>query len=268
MFRVGYYQFHPEFGEVAKNRDKVVSILKGIRADLIVLPELPFTGYNFRDRSELASLSESPENSDTVEKLARLCHYQDFYIVTGFAEKCGEKYFNSALLIGPGGLIHIYRKLHLFHKEKECFDPGDRLLSVQEIRGVKIGMMICFDWIFPEVSRVLALLGADLVCHPSNLVMDYCQQAMQTRCIENRVFSVTANRFGEDQRPHGGEVKFTGKSQILGPKGELIHRAPSKREEVFIADIDVTFSRDKRVMPDNHLIQDRRPELYSFLCER
>jgi len=68
---------------------------------------------------------------------------------------------------------------------------------------MRVGMMVCFDWAFPEVARALALKGADLIGHPANLVLTYCQQAMVTRCIENLVFAVTANRYGTEERPHG-----------------------------------------------------------------
>ncbi|MBL7961126.1 acyltransferase, partial [bacterium] len=237
MLRIGYYQFRPAFGQKKKNLVKVINALHEATSDLIVLPELPFTGYYFRDRQEAAQLSEDPSASAIVESLTALCKERKFYIVTGFAEKKLDKCFNSALLIGPKGLMHTYRKLHLFNEEKNWFDPGDIALQVQTVRGVKIGMMVCFDWIFPEVMRTLVLQGAQVICHPSNLVMNYCQDAMRTRCLENMVYSVTANRFGSDKRTHG-ELKFTGQSQITAPKGIVIHRAPPQRETLFITEID------------------------------
>ena len=125
MLKVGYYQFEPIFGEVESNLSKVLSALGRIEADLVVLPELAFTGYYFKDRSELLSLAEDVARSPVVDGLTRLCRRQGFHMVTGFAERYRDKVFNSALLIGPQGLIHTYRKLHLFNTEKECFDPGD-----------------------------------------------------------------------------------------------------------------------------------------------
>ena len=125
-------------------------------------------------------------------------------------------------------------------------------------------MMICFDWIFPETARILTLQGADIICHPSNLVLDYCQQSMLSRCIENMVFAVTANRFGSDIRSHG-ILKFTGKSQIVAPKGVLIHRALSQREDLFITEIDPALARNKRITPQNDLLADRRPGFYKTL---
>jgi predicted amidohydrolase len=266
MLRVGFFQFAPKFGEVATNLSRIVPVLSSAEADIIVLPELAFTGYFFQDRSELSCLAEDPAESPTVSSLIALCRDRDFFLVTGFAEKSSDKIFNSALLIGGDGLLHTYRKLHLFNTEKEYFDPGDTPLEIIELRGVRIGIMICFDWIFPEVARVLALQGADLLCHPSNLVLTYCQNTMLTRCVENSVFAVTANRFGSDIR-HRGTLTFTGQSQMVAPDGELIYRAKPEEEELFITEIDVREARDKWITQRNELLEDRRPEYYTDLIE-
>ncbi len=263
--RVGYFQFRPQFGQIAANVEKVVKGLRNVEADLIVLPELAFSGYYFRNRDEVASLAEPVDNSPTLQALHALCKGKEMYIVTGFAEQAGNKLYNSAVLLGPEGVLHVYRKLHLFNEEKRWFDPGDVPLTVTEINGVRIGMMICFDWIFPETMRTLSVLGADIICHPSNLVLQYCQQTMLSRCLENGVFAITANRFGADKRPHG-IINFTGKSQIVAPRGELLHRGPTRRTELFITEIDPTQARNKQFTPLNHLMRDRRPEFYHPLC--
>jgi predicted amidohydrolase len=266
MLRIGYFQFSPVFGKISYNLQKVIQKLNNVSADIIVLPELAFSGYYFKDRDELISLAESIDRSLTLDALKALCRQQDFFLVTGFAEKYLDKYFNSALLIGPDGRVQVYRKLHLFNQEKSWFDPGDTPLVIYDILDVKVGMMICFDWIFPEVIRVLALKGADIICHPSNLVLQLCQSAMITRCIENNVYAITANRYGKEKRAHG-EIYFTGKSQITGPKGKLIHRAHAQREELYVAEVDVRQARDKNITPHNQLFNERRPEYYSILCK-
>lgn len=264
--RIGFYQFRPAFGRVSQNVQKVVKALHGAGAELIVLPELAFTGYYFSDREEVMALAEDPQNSPTVDALVALCRDNDFYLVTGFTERKQDKCFNSALLIGPEGLLHTYRKLHLFNEEKYWFDDGDIPLQVNSVRGASIGIMICFDWAFPEVTRVLTLQGADIVCHPSNLVLSYCQQTMLARCLENRVFAVTANRFGSDNRPHGA-LKFTGRSQVVAPGGELLFRAAAQREMLHITTVDPEVARDKFITGLNDLIVDRRPEFYGELVK-
>jgi predicted amidohydrolase len=264
MLKVGYFQFKPQFGKIKKNTQKVIQTLKCISADLIVLPELPFTGYYFKNRTEVKELAENPYKSSTIESLISLCKSNDFYLVTGFAEKKRNKYYNSSILLGPEGIRNIYRKLHLFNEEKFWFDPGDKPSEISEICGINVGMMICFDWIFPELMRDISLQGADVICHPSNLVLSFCQQTMIGRCIENNVFAITSNRFGSDNRPHGA-LKFTGKSQIVAPRGILLHRALSQREELYITEIDSNIARDKKITPHNDIFTDRRPECYKNL---
>ena len=127
--------------------------------------------------------------------------------------------------------------------------------------------MICFDWVFPEVARTLALRGADLLCHPSNLVLTYCQKTMLTRCLENSVFAVTANRTGTEIRPRG-ELVFTGQSQIVGPKGDVIVSSNSQSQELILREIDIDSARDKSITDNNDLHSDRRPEYYTALVER
>ena len=264
--KVGYYQFRPLFGKVRQNAKKVINALQEVKADLIVLPELAFTGYHFQNRNELKTLAEDPEKSSTVEALVELCQKNNIHLVTGFAEKNKDKIFNSALLIGPEGIEHTYRKLHLFNEEKNYFDEGDVPLQVNIVNDVKVGMLVCFDWAFPETIRALTLQGAEVIAHPSNLVLAFCQEAMITRCLENRVFAVTTNRFGSDKRPHG-ELKFTGKSQIVGPGGVLINRAVSQREALYVTEIDPAQSQNKNITILNDLIADRRPEYYQDLMK-
>lgn len=261
--KVGYYQFRPLFGKVKQNLNKVIKALDGADADLLVLPELAFSGYYFQSKEELISLSQDINDSFIIQELTNLCKKNKFYIVSGFTESAGNECYNSSVLIGPEGLIHTYRKLHLFNEEKKYFSEGDTPLAVHDINGVKIGMMVCFDWAFPEVARSLALMDVDIICHPSNLVLTFCQQTMLSRCLENRVFAITANRYGADKRPQG-ELKFTGKSQIVAPGGELLHGAPSQRDELFIIDIDPKLARQKKITQLNDLITDRRPEYYKL----
>lgn len=260
-FRAGYLQFSPVFGDISGNLDRVIRSLTGVRADLIVLPELPFTGYGFADRKELLALARKQEESRAAARLVDLCRASGMHIVTGYAEKSGDRCYNSSLLLGPSGLAATYRKLHLFDREKLYFDEGDLPLSVHHIPGARLGMMVCFDWIFPEVARTLALMGADILCHPANLVLDHCQKAMVTRCTENMVYSVTANRTGTERRPFGN-IRFTGRSRIVAPEGQVVHTAEEEGEELFVADLDISRARDKRITPRNHVLFDRRPDLY------
>ena len=260
-YRVGYFQFSPVFAEAGRNRAVILSALSGVRADLMVLPELPLTGYGFRNREELLTLARDPLESEYISDLAALCGRSRMHVVTGFAERAGTKVFNSAILVGPAGVMGVYRKLHLFDREKLYFDPGDLPLTVYDVNGLRIGMMVCFDWIFPEVARTLALEKADVLCHPANLVLDHCQRAMTVRCTENMVYSVTANRTGTEEHSFGS-LSFTGKSQIAAPGGDVLTSSDDSAEETAVGRIDVSVSRNKFITEGNHVLEDRRPEFY------
>ncbi len=263
--KAGFLQTAPVFGDIRGNVERVLKRLgragtEGL--ELLVLPELFSTGYQFTSKKELRSLAEDLRDGYSVERLGSLARERGIYIVAGIAERSGKKLYNSSVLIGPKGLISVYRKTHLFWNEKAIFSPGDALPEVVSIGKARIGMMICFDWFFPEVARALALKGADIICHPSNLVLPNCPQAMITRCLENRVFAITANRVGVEDRGKGEALTFIGKSQIVTPRGEVLVRASGKRAAFAMADIDIALARDKRITPKNHIFRDRRQDIF------
>jgi predicted amidohydrolase len=264
--QTAYVQFMPVLGDIAQNLRKIERLVDGADAELIVLPELCNTGYFFTSRKEAEGLGEEVPAGRTTELLCRLAKAKNAHLVAGMIEKCGDKLFNAALLVGPAGPIATYRKIHLFHEETLWFDPGDRDLAVYDIGPCRVGLMICFDWLFPETARTLALRGADLICHPANLVLPYCQEAMVTRCLENRVFAVTANRTGAETRG-GKELRFTGKSQITAPDGSILKRATETAEEIGVVDIDAKIARNKTINPFNDAFGSRRPEYYGELVQ-
>lgn len=260
--KIGYIQFFPTFGEKENNFDKIIQLSKGISADLIVLPELFATGYTFVSKDEAINLAENA-NGDTFNFFKKLSNETNAVIVGGFVEKIGEKIFNSSMVVFREELVGTYQKIHLFNKEKLWFSPGEKKLKVFEVNNMKIGVMICFDWIFPEVARSLALQGAEIIAHPSNLVLPYCQDAMKIRCLENRVFSVTANRIGKEKRGED-EFSFTGQSQITSYDGKIISKAPKDESIVQIVDIDLSKAHDKKLNKYNDLFDDRTPTLYTL----
>lgn len=260
--KIGYMQFEPKLGEIDANLARIESLLPPAGGvDLLVLPELCSTGYRFGSREEAFGLSESVEDSEYLARLTEACRERGMYIVTGFNEREGEKLYNSSVLVGPDGTIGTYRKLHLFMDEKDIFEPGNLGLPIFEIAGCTIGMLVCFDWIFPETWRVLALKGADIICHPSNLVIPgLCQKSLPVHAVCNRVFVVTANRYGTEK-----DLTFTGLSTIADPKSNVLAVAPPDRDAVDIVEVDLTLARDKNVTPRNHVFDDRRPGVYEGL---
>lgn len=259
--RVGFIQFNVIFGQKEKNYQSVKKLIKSEKAELWVLPELFNTGYLFTSQAETANLAEEIPNGKTTQFLITIARDFSCTVVAGLAEKHKDRLYNSAVVIKPNGIVGTYRKIHLFDNEKKWFSPGDLPFQVWDIGSAKIGVMICFDWIFPEAARTLALCGADIICHPANLVLPYCQNAMVTRCIENRIFAVTANRIGKEKR-NGMELNFTGSSQITGPKGEIIHRAKVEEEKACALEIDPFLARNKNITENNNIFNDRRLQMY------
>jgi predicted amidohydrolase len=263
-FRVAFVQGRPAFGRTEENLEKGLSLAASVDADLVVLPELWSTGYVFSSHAEVAALAEDARSGATARALAWAARRERRHYIAGFAEAAGGRFYNSAMLVGPGGAKAVYRKLHLFEREQEWFERGDLPLEPQRVGPARVGMLICYDWRFPEAARVLALKGADVIAHPSNLVYPNAQQAMLTRALENRVYVVTANRTGTEKRP-GGTVPFTGRSQVAGPDGRAVVRATKAAETAAAADVDLALVRDKHLTRATAMFSNRRPEHYGPL---
>ncbi len=276
--RLAIVQNDPVFGERERNARRLVTLMEAEARRhpddppaLYVLPELCCTGYQFKSREEAFSLAESAEGGPSLDIIAAAAKRLDAAIVIGFPERgeplqeggdpCHDGFYNSALLLGPDGPLGLYRKTHLFYKEKTIFDPGDTGFRVFPWRGVGIGMAICFDWFFPESFRTLALRGASVIAHPANLVLPYCQQADFTRAIENRVYVLTANRSGAEERA-GERLSYSGESVAVTPFGEYLVRLPREAEETGSLQYIPGQAESKRLNPYNDLFTDRRPEFY------
>ncbi|MFM8541357.1 MAG: nitrilase-related carbon-nitrogen hydrolase [Nitrospira sp.] len=262
QMKVGYCQFKPEFGNVAHNLDRVARLLAKVRCDLMVLPELFASGYQFVSKAEVADLAEPIHGGRTTARLCEIARARRMHIVAGLPEEDAGRYYNAAVLVGPSGVLGSYRKTHLFFEETKFFAPGDSGFKVWNIGPTVIGVMVCFDWFYPEAARTLALQGADIICHPSNLVLPHCPASMPVRCLENRVFSITANRIGSERRGGKNRLTYIGQSEIVGPRGNILKRAPAKQEQVAVVEIDPKEARDKSLNKYNDLLRDRRPELY------
>ncbi|MHA1374250.1 MAG: nitrilase-related carbon-nitrogen hydrolase [Promethearchaeota archaeon] len=260
--KIGYVQTHPLFGEKETNFEQVNGLLKGVKADLLVLPELFSTGYTFVSKTEVQSLSEEVDGP-TFQFLKEQSQKAGAVLIAGFAEKDGDKIYNSAMIVYKKKNLGIYRKIHLYYKEKEWFSPGDKTPEVFKVNGINIGVMICFDWFFPETTRTLALQGAEVIAHPSNLVLPYCQKAMQTRCLVNRVYAITSNRIGREQRGED-DFTFTGGSQITSYNGKILSSSQNNDIGIAVVEIAIEKARDKHLNLYNNIFEDRRPEFYKL----
>jgi predicted amidohydrolase len=265
--KIGVYQNNPEFGKKEKNLQQAIEKLDNIDGDLIVLPEFFNTGYQFISKTELENLAEEVPGGATCEALLDVARSKDLFLVFGIAEKENGKFYNSAAVVGPHGFIGKYRKSHLFGDEKFFFEPGDTGFRVFDIGSARLGVMICFDWWFPESARCLALMEADIICHPANLVLKDCQRTMKIRSLENAVYSATANRIGGEARGGKPALEFTGESQITSPSGEILTRLGRDDTGISVVDVDIAKARDKSIAMGNDRFRDRRPGMYRVLTD-
>ncbi|MCB1182739.1 hypothetical protein KDM41_04845 [bacterium] len=262
--RIAAVQTRPEFGAVDANVAAALALVP-TGCDLAVLPELFATGYQFTSPDEVRTFAEDVTGGGSApvcERLAQFAGDTGTTVVAGLAERAGDRLFNAAVLVRPDGSRDVYRKVHLFLDEKSLFTPGDLGFPVFAACGTRVGLMICFDWIFPEAARSLALGGAELIGHPSNLLLPWCQAAMVTRAQENMVPIVTANRVGSENRT-GRELTFSGRSQIIARLGDRLASLDATETGAAVADVEIV-ERDKLFTARNDLFGDRRPEAYRF----
>lgn len=257
-------QMNPQICNVEENLARVKAILEEAEktnVDVLVLPELCNSGYVFKDISEVTDSAESiPEGPFSRELLAWSTGGR--LVVAGICENTSESLYNSAAVFADGKHIITYRKIHLFLDEADWFKAGQDVPPVIKHNGYRFGVMICFDWIFPEMTRVLALNGAQVILHPANLVLPYCQDAMITRSIENRVFTATANRIGTERG-----VKFSGRSQITDVKGNRLCQMSKEGVGLGSVTIDPILANDKSITPRNDVLADRHPNLYTRITQ-
>ena len=259
--KCGVVQFQPKLFQVEENVEKALELSDDFDGDLLIFPELAFTGYLFNSFDELEKVARY--NAIVFKRWQEFSSERDCAVIFGYPERVEDKFYNSSVMIFPDGTLKVYRKTHLFSDEKLLFQPGDTGFFIERFKGMNIGLAICFDWFFPESFRTLAILGADIVAHSANLVMPYCQNANIYSSIQNRVYIATANRWGSD-RNGSRELYFTGESQITSPTGEIMAKASKVGDAILEVDIDPLLSRNKKLNAFNDVLKDRRPDLYEL----
>lgn len=266
MLTIAIAQTRPGFLNPDVNHQTAIEMIRSVTADVYLFPELYLSGYTFSAMDEVEQSALQTDNR-YFDDLKALSAEKGVAICGGYAEAgAGPGYarpvFNSSFFIGDGELIANYRKTHLFFRETQFFTPGDTGFSVFDYRGVKFGMMICYDWFYPESARTLAMLGAQVILHPANLVLPYCQRSMYARCVENRVFVATANRVGSETNTFGDDLTFTGGSQLVTPHGEYSLTFNETEIGIRSVRLEPEEADEKALNEFNRLFADRRPELY------
>ncbi|HUY24515.1 MAG TPA: nitrilase-related carbon-nitrogen hydrolase [Candidatus Saccharimonadales bacterium] len=275
--KVAVCQYAPRLGRGEENAtlgSQWIARAANAGARLIVLPELANSGYAFASSEEAELASESSADGPGLLMWAEQCRRLGVWVVAGFSERAKAGRFDSAALLGPTGVIGVYRKAHLFFNEQTYFQPGDSGFPVFDLPFGRVGMLICYDLWFPEAARVLSLAGADIICVPTNWVANFRRRIQDERgwnmgnyasvavATQNQVYLAAADRIGSER-----DIDFVGGSCVVGPDGWML-AGPATRcdEALLLADVDLSQSAAKKQRtPRNHALGDRRPELYREL---
>ncbi|MEW9581651.1 nitrilase family protein [Paraburkholderia sp. DGU8] len=268
---VACVQMRPEVGAKARNVARSIELIEQAQArgaNLIVLPELCNSGYVFESRGEAFALSETLADGDTIKQWGALAARLDVTLVAGYAERDGASLYNSAAVIGPTGVLGGYRKMHLWGDEQLFFEPGNLGMPVFHTPFGRLACAICYDIWFPEVFRMAAVRGADILCVPTNWVPMPAQPpelpAMANLLAmggahTNGLFVAAADRVGVER-----DQPFLGCSLIVDSHGwPAAGPASATDEEIVVASVNLADARRHRQLNAfNHVLRDRRPDIY------
>ena len=256
---------HPRGNPVLAREAITGAVERG--AQIVVLPELSNTGYVFTSREEARAAAE-PAGGELLQGWADAARPADALVVGGFAELAADgTLYNSAALVGGEGALAVYRKLHLWDREPRWFSPGQDPAPVTETRYGRIGLGVCYDVEFPELTRGLALAGADLIALPTNWPREdsppngrpVVHSLVAATAYFNKVFVALCDRWGVERG-----LEFEGASAIADPRGAIIAGpVAERRTETIFADCDLATARDKRSGARNDAFADRRPGHYT-----
>jgi len=273
IVKIAAAQIDPKITKNDENLEKIIEQAKtaaGNGAELIVFPECALTGYVFNSREEALPYMETIPGAAT-DRVAEFCRDAGVHVVFGMLEKDGNNCYNAAVLVGPEGLIGKYRKVHLpFLGIDRFVDPGDKSFEVHETPIGNIGMHICYDCNFPESSRIMALLKADILVLPTNWPGArgiIAEHVINTRAFENKVNLVAVDRVGEENG-----TTFIGSSKIINAWGLTLAEGSETDEEILYGDVSLEAARQKRIVIkagefELDFIEDRRPEMYGEITE-
>lgn len=263
MTRIITRELAPAVGDLTANHELIIEVIEvetAAGADVLVLPELATSGYMFADVAEVASCAIGADDPRIAEWSSAINGRA--LVVIGFAERdvTGTLY-NSAAVIDATGTLAVYRKAHLWDREKLYFLPGSQPPPISDTPHGRIAVMICYDLEFPEYTRRAALSGADLIAAPVNWPLVPRPAAerppevllAQATARVNHVFIACCDRTGTER----GQ-QWTQGSCLIDPDGWLLSRIGGNPQ----ADVDLRTARNKRLTEHADLFADRRPDLY------
>lgn len=272
MTRVVCQQLAPRIADLQANRELSVQAIReavAAGADVVVLPELVTSGYVFASREEAASVAIAPEHPLFADWAAEAARGPSL-VIGGFCELGDDGLlYDSAALVDRSGVRAVYRKTHLWDREKLVFEPGRDAPPVLDTEVGRVGVLICYDLEFPEMTRSLALEGADLVAVPTNWPLverppgEHPPEVLiaMAAARTNRMFVACCDRTGAERG-----VEWTAGTTLIGASGWVLAHTSDRGPA--IADVDLAEARVKTLTDRSDALGDRRPELYSALIRR
>ncbi|MFH1292891.1 MAG: nitrilase-related carbon-nitrogen hydrolase [Pseudomonadota bacterium] len=268
--RIAAVCMHAPLGEVEKNLDRIESLVSeasGEGASIVCFPELSVTGYTLKPPAEVY---QGPDADTIMDRLVELAREAHLVLIAGLIEVSDvKKPYITQVIAGPEGLIGLYRKTHLSPAEKRVYQAGQNI-EVYNFGNTTFGVALCYETHFPEISAVLALMGADILFFPHASPRGDPKGKFQSwmrhlpaRAFDNGVFIVACNQVGSNS----DGFLFPGVALVLGPDGQILAKYTGREERIIFADLKADYLEDVRLHRMKYFIPQRRPGLYTKIVE-
>jgi len=252
-------------GKVARNLDRIAVIVQEASAngaDFVCFPELSVTGYIQKSPGHIYRREDMEK---IVDRLVRIARDRKIVLMAGFIEVVNEgKPYITQAITGPDGLIGLYRKTHLAPAETGSYSPGQKI-ELCKSGNTTFGVQLCYEAHFPEISTIMALMGADIIFIPHASPRGDSEGKLQSwlrhlpaRAFDNGLFVVACNQVGKT----GEGLSFPGVAVVLGPDGRVLAKYVGEDDYILFAELEVEMLQDVRNHRMRYFLPERRPELY------
>jgi len=263
--RIAAVIFNSAVGQVEHNLAKMLPWIEKAKkegADLICFPELNVSGYI--TKPEVKDCAESIPGPAS-ERLVQMANDNQIVILAGMAEKDEkDRIFASHLVVTPDKISGIYRKIHIAPPERIIFSPGNSV-PLFKVDGVKLGIQLCYDAHFPELSTRMAVDGADIIFMPHASPRGTPPEKLTSwlrhltaRAFDNSVFIVACNQNGDNQ----SGLQFPGVAVVIDPSGKIIKKNAAKEDGIIFADLADGALEAVRGHRMRYFLPNRRPQVY------
>lgn len=235
--RCGYIQYNVS-KNVRENLYKISEMAAKKKSSIYVLPEMSFTGYLFSGIDEMNKYINEIKNEKVEEFMLELSEKHNTAFIYNIPKLEDDNLYNTSVIVSKGNYKGYYNKIHLTDYEKKFFTNGNKI-KVFELDDIKIGVQICFDIWFCEISRQQILNGADILLISANFGSIYTYNISKMRALENAVPVVLCNRIGSEKNKDMDAV-FTGKSAVFSKMGEEIGKSVKNKEKIEVKDIEIS----------------------------